>query len=92
MMVAAVQKAQDKGSRKVDVFWLTGLNAVPMGERSECPKDKAVPAKNGGDRPKGHKGAVERAREEHRQKHGKTSTHAIYASRDSKGKGEGRQP
>ena len=60
-------------------------------KRPDCPKYKAALSKNNGERPKGHKGAFEKAREEHRLKYGNTSTRPRYPSRDSKGKGRGGQ-
>ena len=48
--------------------------------RPDCQTYRVVLSKNNGERPKGHKDAFEKAREEHRHK-----------SRDSKGKGKERQ-
>ena len=54
-------------------------------KRPDCPKYKAVLSKNNGERPKGHKGAFEKAREEHRLKHGNTSTRPRSSSKRLEG-------
>ena len=60
-------------------------------KRPDCQKYKAVLSKNNGERPKGHKGAFEKAREKHRLKYGNTSTRPRSSSRNSSGKGKGKQ-
>ena len=102
MTLAAVQKSQSKGSGKGNDRGRSPGDSKPKfgfepdcfecgangQERPDCPKSKAVLSKNSGQRPKGHKGAFEKAREEHRQKYGNTSSRPRSSSRDSKGKGK----
>ena len=50
--------------------WECGKNGH---KRPDCPEYQALLAKNGGKRPKGHKGAFDKARDEFRRKHGARS-------------------
>ena len=70
----------------------TALNVEPMATRDQiAQKYTAVLSKNNGERLKGHKGSFEKAREEHKLKHGDTNTRPRSSSQDLKGKGRGRQ-
>ena len=69
----------------------TDLSVELTAIRDPIAQNTGVLSKNNGGRPKGHKGAFEKAREEHRLKYGNASTCPRSSSRDSKGKGKGRQ-
>ena len=97
MTVAALQESQSKRSGEGDrgrspgtkqKLWFEAKCFKCRGnkhKKPESPAYKTVLSKNGGGRPKGYKGASEKAREEHRPKHGNTSTRPRSTSRDSKG-------
>ena len=63
--------------------WECGKNGH---KRPDCPEYQALLAKNGGKRPKGHKGAFDKARDEFRRKHGGRSRTPSREREDKKEK------